>query len=345
MSYSLLCDVSNPTSKLMRHETNLIAYPFDWQEPAATERAAYESILNISHSIDFEYVAFPWATLIDNLRISTPLAIELLGVLSKMASFASHKTKRVTVAQHINVIDFIDVFKSVGITDIFWSHKTQSMDNYNGVRLHAFPLYPAQAADLVDFHASIDVERKYLTNFIGAYNPNLYISNVREVIFQDEGKYTDVFIIKRDAWHFDRKVYKEQVGGVKSNVLELSKEEVDKNEYIRAIKESWFTLCPTGAGPNSIRLFESLSLGSIPILLTKDLSLPDDQELWFSACIIEDDSAEGYRNSIRKARDMSIDDRLNMVRAGRVLSRKVFPLSYANIIMYSIENGINKKDL
>jgi len=42
-----------------------------WQSPAITELHAYEKIKNIATAKehqDFEYIAFPWATLIDFLQ-------------------------------------------------------------------------------------------------------------------------------------------------------------------------------------------------------------------------------------------------------------------------------------
>ena len=44
--------------------------------------------------------------------------------------------------------------------------------------------------------------------------------------------------------------------------------------YNRLLLESCFSLCPSGSGPNSIRLWESLACGSIPVLLADTLDLP-----------------------------------------------------------------------
>ena len=43
-------------------------------------------------------------------------------------------------------------------------------------------------------------------------------------------------------------------------------------------------MCPSGSGPNSIRLWESLAVGSIPILLADTLELPH-HELWSNAIL------------------------------------------------------------
>ena len=48
--------------------------------------------------------------------------------------------------------------------------------------------------------------------------------------------------------------------------------------------KSKYTLCPSGSGPNSIRFWEALGAGSIPVLLADTLELPKN-ELWNSAII------------------------------------------------------------
>ena len=48
--------------------------------------------------------------------------------------------------------------------------------------------------------------------------------------------------------------------------------------------DSRYSLCPSGSGPNSIRFWESLAYGSIPILLADTLELPK-HELWEKAII------------------------------------------------------------
>jgi hypothetical protein len=120
MTHDLLSDISIQSEKAIDRRSGLIAYPFDWQEPAATERAAYESIVTHAGQVDSENIAFPWATLIDNLRSLTSLSIELLVVLNSISKYKPELKKRVTVAQHINTLDFIHIFKAIGVTDIYW---------------------------------------------------------------------------------------------------------------------------------------------------------------------------------------------------------------------------------
>jgi len=54
--------------------------------------------------------------------------------------------------------------------------------------------------------------------------------------------------------------------------------------YNNILLESHFTLCPSGTGPNSIRFWEALGAGSIPILLSDNLDLPS-HKLWDKSII------------------------------------------------------------
>ena len=61
-----------------------------------------------------------------------------------------------------------------------------------------------------------------------------------------------------------------------------------KLEYSALLLNSTFSLCPNGTGPNTIRFWESLSYGSIPVLLSNYHKLPEFVD-WDKVCIIYDD--------------------------------------------------------
>jgi len=323
---------------------NIVAFPHYWQRPAATEEEAFKAIVSHPETFEFQYFGFAWATLIDGLKRRSFKVKEILLSLRKACELDKEKGKRrCTVAQHIHALDYIEVFVAAGITDLFYSHATVDKREIQGIRIHPFPLYPAQAP-YYSVDASHPVTKKYLANFIGAYNPSIYLSNVREIIFGDAGKSDDLLIIKRDRWHFDRVVYEEQIAEESASSEQLSIEDSMKKEYLDAIQESWFTLCPTGSGPNSIRTFECLALGSIPIILTTTLRLAGSKELWNNAAIIEEDSKKGYRRALSRAKNMSEMKRCEKLKAGRELFNKVGPNKYAQYIFNMMEEmNENKK--
>ena len=321
----------------------LIAYPHDWQLPAATEMAAYEGIKKRHTSLEFgpvnfEYVAFPWATLIDGVTRRSEKAWKILYALKQSALEEKPANRRVTVAQHIHAGRFISLFKKLNVTDIFWSHATHSLkSNIEGIRIHAFPLFPAQASEPKNLDA-VTRPRLHLANFIGAFNPSIYLTNVREAIFDLAGTANDLLIIRRESWHFNRAVYDEQIGARPAQKQQILDEKTRTQEYLDAIVNSWFTLCPSGSGPNSIRIFESLALGSIPIVLTRDLKLAGPENLWTRAAIIEDDSVAGLDRAIQRARALDEPARKAMLEAGQVLFESIAPAAYGALICRTIED-------
>lgn len=335
---------------LAQHKVSLVqgpacmAYPHHWQLPAATEKAAWDAIHASRVPLDFEYWGFPWATVIDGLRGDTATVAVILMALGEAIERSPMTRKgkpRVTVAQHIHALKFVDLFKASGITDLFWSHATHHQPEIEGIRLHPFPLFPAQAA-AESTPVDLAKPRRYLANFIGAYSPGLYLSNVRDVIFRDMHVEEDLLIVKRASWHFDRAVYEEQIQGIAPNEARLRAEVQHADEYRDAIRNSWFTFCPSGSGPNSIRITESLCLGSIPIVLTRDLRLAGPASLWERAALIEDDSAEGYARAKHAARALPEEHRLKMIDAGRELLAWVAPTSWGRLISSAFDASSDK---
>lgn len=295
-----------------------------------TEKAAYDAIHARWDEIDFHYFGIPWATIIDGARAKSSKVGDILSALQKLCLNVPKSERRVTVAQHIHALRFVELFKAAGITDLFWSHAVVGQTVVDGIAIHPFPLFPAQAPDFDDKVSS--KPKDYLANFIGAYNPSIYLTDVRTKIFEDAGSSDDVLIVKRDRWHFDRSVYDEQIAGQKPEEAQLSREAQMTDEYLNAIRQSWFTLCPTGSGPNSIRVFESLHLGSIPIILTQSLRLPGPRQLWENAALIEEDSEDGYRRAVEQARQMSEAMRQQKLAAARDLLEFVSPTAYYRLI-------------
>lgn len=335
-------------SSLMTISSNIVVYDNDWQYPAKTEWAAYESIVSQDIDKDVLYIAFPWATFIDGLRNRREGIEKIfleLNYLKKLIEKSNIKNV-VTVCQHILLLEFLDYFKELGITTIYWSHKVVGQDYVESINIKPFPLYPAQTEKeyfiIINENDKKELEKlvksqkkKYLTNFIGAYNAKIYLSDVRQHIFNDYNK-AGYHIIKRDQWHFERLVYSKQMQGQDAQGVKLFEEEQNTKEYLNAIKDSEFTLCPTGSGPNSIRLFESLCLGSIPVIISKKLDLPGNKNLWGKAAVIVDDSVKGYVEAKNIMENMSDGEIFSKKIAGLELIKQVGPSSYASLIfMYN----------
>ena len=318
----------------------VISYPRYWQVPAATEKAACEALSVRADLLGFVYIGFPWATVIDGVRRETATIDELMRALVAIRALQIEgpDIRRATVAQHINADRFIEIFSACGVTDLFWSHARKSHSQIGGITVHPFPLFPAQTPDMTE-HDDLHRPRRYLANFIGAYNPKVYLTDVREHIFSDAGTADDLLIVKRDTWHFERTVYAEQMKGIAPDDARLSLEAEQKEEYLQAIRDSVFTLCPTGSGPNSIRIGEALALGSIPIILTRDLALPGSLALWESTCVFADDSLSGYRQALDQVRIMPDAEIRTRQRNTRELFAQVGPSSYRALILTAMNRN------
>lgn len=254
-------------------ENNIFSFHGHWQTPAKTEQWAYEQCLNHTKCSLFEqFICFPWASLVDFLKHnqvekSKCLLVALDNAPPKMA------IKRITFCQHIYALELLPLFKKLGITDIYWSHKTKGQDEVEGVKLHPYPLYP-----VMHFKRNYPYlckplpTRKYLYSFIGSYQPDLYLTKVREWIF-NLPKRNDALVIERGEWHFEADVYREQLLGLTDNEVEIKIRKQQEKEYIDVMEDTVFCLCPSGSGPNSIRLWEAIEFGCVPVILSDKLDL------------------------------------------------------------------------
>jgi hypothetical protein len=281
-----LC-ASSCDARMWDRTRNIIAYPHGWQQPARTEQWAYEQSLGGLADTPFvQLVCFPWATLIDLLR--TGHTSKAQPYLSALAGAPPKTTLvRATVCQHIYGKDMLPWFRALKITDLFWTHARIDEPAFDGICVHPFPLYPHRCYQNQDVAASggktLD-DRKYLYCFVGAYAEGLYLTPVRQSIY-DLPDRPDACVVRRDEWHYEGLVYGEQVAGRTLSDKERQRYQQHGLHYDHVLEESVFSLCPSGSGPNSIRLWESLGFGCIPVLLADSLRLPGNAEEWSDAVV------------------------------------------------------------
>ena len=65
------------------------------------------------------------------------------------------------------------------------------------------------------------------------------------------------------------------------------------------MNDSKYTLCPSGSGPNSIRLWEALAVGSIPIVLSDNLDLPNHELMYDSILKIRESDLYNIERILR----------------------------------------------
>jgi hypothetical protein len=249
-----------------------------WQRPNATEAYAAEKLAND------DYLAFPWASWIDIARDHSPPPAPLTA--------GGPRHPLATVGQHIEMLQHTALLRRCGVTDLFWSHATPGLHHHRGLRIHPFPLYPVRCATHPAPAGGIPLTgRRWLYSFQGVYRPELYLTPVRQWILALPPR-PDALLEARSEWHFEQQVYREQVHGQSGDASRHAVLTGEASSYAETLQQSVFALCPSGSGPNSIRLWEAIGYGAIPVILADTLALPGDPALWRQAALAVPESAE-----------------------------------------------------
>ena len=272
-----------------------------WQYPCATEKHAYENHASIARGKNLDnnlkvvhtYLGLPWATYIDNKLIPNLVLSYVRPRISGMRSLAHAHGYRLavhTVCQHIYWDRLINDFNRLGITDLHLSHlenNTLSLQRKFQLNIHSWPLIAVNFVHndrAKGFTVGKSVNQKrYLASFVGAYMPH-YRSDIRVRLFKtaqnDGGK--DLCVVLKDEWHFNKIVYEEQVKKIALQQDFLENHANATVEYNQILSDSVFSLCPEGAGPNTLRVWESMAVGAIPVILSDDWIPPDFNHYGFN---------------------------------------------------------------
>lgn len=294
--------------KPMRHVTqdhNITAFDHDWQYPAITEQHAFHRMRDSGGCpAGITYVAYPWATLFDKVNFR---AIDAGFVQADFQAFCRTLpagTRRMTVCQHIDMPKFLHFLVQAGIDEVFWSHARipnnipagdpVEPDLPGAPQIHPFPLYPVQVT--TGFDSPADHLRPYLFSFVGAQANQWYMTQVRSWILAGMSQDPRGLILGRGEWHYRKVVYDHQI--IQSNTAQ------DKNRMVSAaasdtfrasLRDSVFSLCPSGTGPNSIRLWESIGAGAIPVILSDQYLPPGHRDLWNAAVVFCAETPDAVR--------------------------------------------------
>ena len=262
-----------------------------WQYPVITEKTFYEQNKN-----NEKYMGFPWATIIDK-------RYDLNVIFKLIAPYKRQNIQYYTCCQHISFRKLIPLFKALNIYTIYTPHKVLLEDKLSDIQLKPCPLYAVNIEDssrneIFLKNNPLTMKRLFLYSFQGAYHPSWYLSDIRKRIF--DMKHPDnCYVNHIGNWHFDDIVYNK----MQNNEYTLNENDTHRDrtsKYNNLLINSRYSLCPSGSGPNSIRFWESLAIGSIPVLLADTLELPQ-HELWDKSIIrIPENKLEELPNILSK---------------------------------------------
>ncbi|WP_411816550.1 exostosin family protein [Hyphococcus sp. DH-69] len=320
----------------------IIAFDDKWQFPAITEKHAYEKIREwMPKNATITYFAFPWATLIDKANNNADDAPAIENEALKLAKKISPPGRTVvTVCQHILMKDFLDIFKKCGITDIFWTHETKDglpEKTRNGINIHPFPLYPVQVGD----NEASERERDFLFSFIGAKSNQWYLTDTRLHIIDMLSDDPRGLVIGREDWHYNKIVYSHQVKSEHADPTGLI--DLDHSELFKAtLNRSIFSLCPSGSGPNSIRLWESIASGAIPVIMADTYLPPGNMDLWKEAAIVVEETPEAIAALPDQLAALSKDE--HFIANKRKAMRQLLLLYGADTFVYDVQDCVLKHE-
>jgi len=274
-------------------------YKLFWQYPVITEKTFYEQ-----NKDDPKYLGFPWATIIDKGYD--------LNIIYNILKPHIIRNDYYTCCQHIYYHKLIDLFVKIGIKTVYTPHKIINKNIINNVLIKPCPLYAVNIESGYTFNdisnnILINKSRPILYNFAGGYEKVYYISDIRLKIFNMNHP-KDTIINNTGHWHFRHIVYnnKQNING------ELNEDDNFKNKtksYNELLLNSRYTLAPSGSGPNSIRFWEALGAGSIPVLLADTLELPE-HKLWEKAIVrVNEKDVERLPEILEKIDDVEENER------------------------------------
>lgn len=221
------------------------------QDSVTTEYDAYRLLRENPLKQQVTYLAVPWAVLINTKQLHKVPLIRLQNAF--------------TICQHIRYKDILPLLQKMGVNVLFTPHvlRAELGKKYYGVRIMPFPHCAANGIGAND-------KKDIFYSFIGYDN-----HPVRSELFGLRHPAGTV-IIKRLQWHFNV---------TSTKVAEsLERQKNEKMEYQDVMARTRYSLCPRGTGASTLRFWESLQAGAIPVLLSDDMSLPSGFD--WSRCVV-----------------------------------------------------------
>lgn len=263
----------------------------DWQNPAFTEKQAFinhqNNYLCSSNQI---YVAYPWSTLIDKMNNLFYKKIDIVDLMRDEGmrdyliknivdkfQIESHK-QTYTVCQHALWYKLITLWETLGIDHVYVSHLTNNFPHDSKIKFYPWHLIGCNAENPKrneELMIKSTKQKKYLCSFIGCHKDN-YRSSIRKDLHELylSNKNNQIYLDIYNEWFFHDIVYKNQIAGIHIDTPSIEQYQFQTIKYNQLLSDSIFSFCPEGYGPNTIRLWESMSIGSIPVLFENDWVRP-----------------------------------------------------------------------
>jgi len=194
---------------------------------------------------DVNYIAVPWTQILNSHWLDFPGRQSRDVYFKYLSKQKIQQQNNFTVCQHDSYILLRDYFKYLNITKVF-ACAAYDHDMINNIEIIPMPY--------INTFAFKPTTKDILVSFLGAIT-----HECRNIIKQ---RIHNKNIIFRDTYH------------ITSDFFIKNKKTTEEQEYEDILSRSRFSLCPRGSNPNSVRFWESLAAGAIPILISDGYKLP-----------------------------------------------------------------------
>ncbi len=213
-------------------------------DAVSTEQVSYQLIANHEIKNQINYVAYPWAVLINKNLLHTIPNVKI--------------ENGYTVCQHIRYEKIIPILKKMGVKVLFTPHVDKDYED-----ITVLP-YPHLAINGI---SPVNIVKNIWASFVGAQYTHYTRAQIFN-LFAHDPRFT--LINRGNTWHF---------------YLKEDKLAQFTQEYQDILVRSRFALCPRGTGASTIRFWESLQAGAIPVLIADAMRLPSNFD--WSSCIVK----------------------------------------------------------
>jgi hypothetical protein len=209
----------------------------DVTDPVKTEHIIYKQLSELPDNTgkSYFYVVMPIADLLNKIGITNTQ-----NIINEVCNNNKDK-KLIFVCQHIQV-DKLNFHNNL----VFTPHATM-LDSYIPI-----PHYSCNYD--IDFSREWE-ERQYDFSFMGDFSTHQTRASLSKVLKD----YPKTIFIDTKKWHF----YSDQ-----------KTQSINKKNYIELLGNTKYSLCPRGTGPSTIRIWESMAMGSCPIVFSDFLKMP-----------------------------------------------------------------------
>ena len=274
--------------QIVEYQTELFC-----EEQVPTEETAYRLLKQFPPSSNATYLAVPWTVMLNRRKKK----VLVRGVKVQHG---------VTVCQHIRFRDIIPICLNVGVETLFTPHAENRQYELESGLIKLFDRF-APLRNLI--RPQIEAARRFqilpcphfAINGVAPTDKDLWFSFVgfnthfsREILFAMPVP-RNCLIKERKQWHFQ---------------TDPDQRPQEKREYQEILARSRFSICPRGTGPGTLRFWESLQAGAIPVLISDALQLPDSFD--WNSCIVR--IAERDTSSIQKILEQIPLDREQQMR-------------------------------